>query len=649
MKQVTLKKMVIDNFKGCNHREIVFSDNTKISGQNASGKTTILDAFTWLLFNKDSADNEKFAIRPLDEDGKQIDNVDISVSAVIEIDGKDHELHKVQRQNWVKKRGSEEAKFQGNVNSYEIDTYPKKNGEFDAFVAEIINEDVFKMITNPTYFTKLPWKDQRATLMRFVSDISDVDLASGNSEFSILLPDLEKAPSTDDIGKKYGAQKKKLTATLKELPVRIDEVAKQKVELDVAEVELQKADLERKIADCDSRITSAKNNDTESLSSEYKTAKAALDDFERKARNEYEDACRDANDRIRDLDRQIADMMHEIGLKEREVTTKTLRVSDFRKMKEDYTNQYKQIKMRKFERIEFDGKSEICPVCNRRLPDDEIAELHKRFESEQAEREKKFNDDCESELKRVTNAGFKAKEDIEKEEQEISVLNKVIEHLKADLDGTKKAKEDAENSLPQKPDLSSNNEYKSLADRVTAAKAALDGAINNVADTSGIESERSRYKARCDEVIASVARNVEIDERISQLQAEQREVSQKIADVEKILFALEKFVKFKMDRVSTEINSHFDGLRFVLFETQINGGIRECCEVSYNGVRYSDLNNGHKIISGLQIIKALQTLYDISAPIFIDNSEAISTGNMPDMGCQMVEMAVSDDKELLVE
>lgn len=184
---IKLKSLNIENFKGIKLLDVDFGDKTKIKGQNAAGKTTIFDSFTWLLFNKNSAGDEKFNVRPLDTDGNRIDNVEIKVSAVLEVDGKEVELSKVQKQNWVKKRGTDTAVLQGNVNSFEIDGYPKSEADYRAYISGLANEDLFKMLTNPQYFSSMKWKEQRDILMKFVSDISDVELAQGNAEFADLI------------------------------------------------------------------------------------------------------------------------------------------------------------------------------------------------------------------------------------------------------------------------------------------------------------------------------------------------------------------------------------------------------------------------------------------------------------------------------
>ena len=241
MRKVKLLSMEIQNFKGCKSRTVDFVDNTKICGANESGKTTIFDAFTYLLFNKDSLGKTDFDIRPLDASGKMIDNVEISVKAKISVDGEEYELKKVQKQKWVKKRGTDTREFQGNVNEFEINGYPKSQKDFKEFISEIIDEDVFNLITNPTAFNTLAWKNQREILMKFVGNFSDVEIAEADREkYARLIPEL-KIASTEDILKKYTKAKSTLNKEMVEIPARIDEVSKQLVIADVGALEVEKA------------------------------------------------------------------------------------------------------------------------------------------------------------------------------------------------------------------------------------------------------------------------------------------------------------------------------------------------------------------------------------------------------------------------
>ena len=164
---------------------------------------------------------------------------------------------------------------------------------------------------------------------------------------------------------------------------------------------------------------------------------------------------------------------------------------------------------------------------------------------------------------------------------------------------------------------------------------------------SELENLQAQYNV-FDRQIAKAEQNTEIDNRIMSLRTEQREVSQKVAEQEKMIYLLEEFIRFKMNNVSDEINNKFDGVNFKLFENQINGGLKETCELTVNGVPYGSLNAGHRIVAGLQIIKSLQGLYGVYMPVFVDNAESVNDFNLPTMDCQMILLKVSDE-DLKVE
>lgn len=167
-----------------------------------------------------------------------------------------------------------------------------------------------------------------------------------------------------------------------------------------------------------------------------------------------------------------------------------------------------------------------------------------------------------------------------------------------------------------------------------------------------MKAEKSDLQAQLDEVnkvIAQGANNVAIDDRIETLRDEQKEIGQKVADQEQMLYLLEEFIRFKLDKISESINSHFKTVNFKLFEMQLNGGMKDCCECTVNGVPYSTLNSGHRIVAGLDIIRSLSELYGVSVPIFVDNAESLNEFNVPDMDAQLILLSVSEDKQLKVE
>lgn len=637
-----IESISMQNFKGCKNATYTFDGkNIIICGANGSGKTTIFDAFTWLLFGKDSLDNAKFEVRPLDTNGRRIDNIEICVAATLEIGGKEVEFKKTQKQNWVKKRGSEHPVLQGNVNEYEIDGYPRSAKDYEEYINGIVSDDLFKMLTNPTYFPNMPWKDQRATIMKFASDVSDFELATKDSRFAGLLPEIEKAPGTDDIKAKYQKSLNELKKKQIELPVRIDEISNSKVNIDVSELELLKNGLNEQITDVKSKIadTDKQFEEYQKLSDGIMELKFAESDLVRKANEDNIKSRRELEDKIADKKILLRQTEKTVDDCERQIDISKHHSVSLNESLESYRNQYRQT-----HELVFDENSLVCSYCGQEYPQDRKEQIKAEFESKKA-----------TEIKKITELGNKAKAELDKEKETVASLEKeIVEHRKSleMLNNAIVSLEKQLSELPDSIDVTGTEEYKAIHSQIAKKEQAMShmNSADDVRQDLRFElNDLQNHLVDVEKQIALSENNVKIDERIEELQTEQREVAQKIADQEKMLYLLDEFIKYKLDKISDSINAMFDGISFKLFDLQLNGGVKEVCECTVNGVPYGSLNNGHRIIAGLQIIKALQKLYGAYMPIFIDNAESVNDSNLPDMDCQIISLKVTDDRKLKIE
>mgnify|MGYP001860739684 FL=1 len=682
--KIKLLKMHIQNFKGCKDREITFGDRTSIKGANATGKTTVFDAFTWLLFGKDSLGNAKFDIRPLDADGNMINNLEISVEATIRIDDEEYILKKTQKQVWRKKRGTDTTEFQGNVNEFEINGYPKSEKEFKAFIAGIIDENIFNLVTNPNAFNALPWKEQREILMKFVEVMSDAEIAlTYGDKYSLLIPEL-KIASTDDILKKYTKAKNTLNKQMTEIPARIDELSKQMVSVDVGALEVEKAAKQAELKRVEDSLsggnsTRQKINDLNGqimdeklrISGIQNDANSELDEKRRKARQ----AVNDADDKVTKTEREILDAEY---LKSDYIKARDRAEAD----KTRYAEEWKEWKKKTFpefvplddyvEPLPLTDKDLTCPTCGQALPEDVRKQRIADHEKICAKAKSDYEDRCEEHrmdydtkkimfseqrkkaMDEITVKGQKAADNvrayqkqIDEQEKEISDLKLRLECEKADLS---KAKKDLE-AIPACADISGNADYIRAQEAIRSLETQIEELRKETPDNTEAEARRDAIRNEISDIEAQIkaADNTKVKERIAELEAEQKSIGQRIAEQEQMIDLTESFIRAKMNMISEKTNEKFKVVRFSLFENQINGGLKETCECTVNGVPYSSLNNGHRIIAGLDIIRSLSELYGVSAPVFIDNSEAISTGNFPDMDTQIIHLIVTDDKELTVE
>lgn len=675
--RMILRSLHMENFKGIKSLDVNFSNKTNIKGQNAAGKTTIFDAFTWLLFNKNSAGEEKFNVRPLDKNGNRIDNVEIKAVAVLDVDGKEVELSKVQKQNWVKKRGTDTVALQGNINSFEIDGYPKSEADFKEYVSSLAqSEEMFKMLTNPQYFSSLKWKDQRDILMKLVTEVSDVELAKTDSKYAPLINELEKAPSTDDIRAKFSKALSEWRKKQAEIPVRIDEAEKSKVDVDVAEQELAKADLERKISECDQKISSA-DKSLDLLRSESMKLKFDMSGIMQIMDRELSAQRREVKNALFECNESSINLSVLLSSREKTISDNSDAIVAAENERKKLGEQYNAEKAKTFDETPylfdeskwvFDENSTVCSLCGQKLPENKIEQLKTDYEAKKAKAKAEattkhmiasndFKSLKASNLQKIIDAGFEKKNLIEKLTSDNEFMKEEIKKIKQDKADILVKKNDLKKKLakiPTEADYSQNEEYAKLKarhDEVLAEieKLESDGADQIVNDLKGEKSDLQSQLDEVNKIIVKASMNVEIDERIAQLQAEQKEIGQKVADQEQMLYLLEEFIRFKLDKVSESINSHFKTVNFVLFKEQLNGGIKDCCECSVNGINYSDLNNGHRIAAGLDIIATLNELYGVYCPIFTDNAESVNDFNLPKMKDQMICLYVSEDKQLKVD
>ena len=639
--KIKLLSLDVENFKGIRKRRVDFGDSTKISGANATGKTSVFDAFTWLLFNKDSLGSEKFNVRPLDRDGNKVHNVEIKVVAVLDVDGREVELSKTQKEKWVKKRGTSTPELQGNENLFEVDGYPKSEKEYRSYIADLLSEDLFKILTNPQYFPALPWKDQRAILMRFASDMPDSELAAELGGFEDLIIELEKAPSTDDIQKKYSKALSEWKKKQAEIPVRIDELEKSKVDMDVAELELAKRALEKQLStvqsqksEIDKLVESAREKSKDIMELKFKLSELQLDanaEIDRQRRKMTNDLSMLSSEAV-NLNNEMSSKMRALQIAERD---RKLLYEQIQKEGERF---------KETQGLIFDDSTAVCAYCGQEYPSEKKERIKADFEAQKQAKLQEISDrGCEltTEYKALSEQIKKCKLDIYNLESSLKVKTSSIESLKKVLV-----------EMPDGVDISDREDVLALKKQIADAEQAMVDEQLKTQEGEDFVFEIQLLQKEIWAVDANIAKaknNVAIEERIAELQAEQRAVAQKVADQEKMIYLLEQFIRAKMESISSGINTKFDGISWKLFDMQLNGGMKECCECTVNGVPYGSLNNGHRIIAGLAIIKALQNLYGAYLPIWVDNAESINDFNIPQMENQMILLAVSDNEELTLE
>ena len=637
MKEIKLRSLTIENFKGISNVSISFNGSmTKICGANGVGKTTINDAWCWLLYDRNSTGDSKFCIRKLDADGNPVHNTDISVTGTISVDGVEYVLKKTQKERWVKRRGEETREFSGNVNEFEINSFPKSAKEYASFIADMVDENIFKILTSPYTFPQMDWKDQRKLLFSLIGDL-DTDSLSEEVEYYDLIAGELATASIDDIKRKWTKAKNDLKKRPDEIQTRIDEVSRQIKEVETAALESEKVEVEATIQQLETQVqelAQRNNNEIEIQILQLKSQQMTIAD---RVRN---DMCSDLTKRKSISDKLETEYQNEnrkyICLSQ-EVDLLKTEIDRQKNALNEQLDSYNKIKEQQFP----DGKKQ-CPTCGQLLPEDQINSLKEKWQSEQ-----------DTLISNLRISGNKLALDVKQKEIK---LQQKTEELKKQKDKAEKAKlkyEVAANETEYQgeeiiPKMSDIPECKEIDKQIAELESQKIDMSKVRIETDRLRQQIAEQKYKLSAIeheLLATKTNAECEKRIQQLQEELRGVSQRIADCEKVLYAVESYVK----AISKRINDKFDGLTFKLFETQINSGIRECCEITFDGVPYSSLNSGHRVTAGLNIIQTLQQYYQTKTPIWIDNSESLSDDNQPDIDCQLVLLKVSNDDILVIE
>lgn len=666
-KTIKIKEVRIQNFKGCKDRVVQFGDKTKIFGANATGKTTIFDAFTWLLFGKDSQGNAKFEIRPLDKSGNRIDHVEISVEATVLVGDDEYTFKKVQKQVWRKKRGTDTREFQGNVNEFEINGYPKSEKEFNDFISSIVHEEIFKLVTSADAFTSSPWKKQREILLKFIGESSDVQIAELYGEkYQLLIPEL-KIASTDDILAKYNKVKNKLNKQMVEIPARIDEISKQLVVEDVGALEIEKAakDVElKKIVD-QLEGGSQKLKEIDAIREKIFSLKMESSGILNSANEELNTARAEKRRLVYILESEVSKIKSCLSDEESAFERIKREIERTESEKSRLAEEWKALKSKKFKEYEPLnplGESDMtCPTCGQELPADvkekRIAnynEMCKKHREEYEKKKEEFEKQRSDDLALITEKGQAAADKVKEQKKLLREKFEKSHPLESEL-SEMKAKADVAKAelgkVPDVADVSCNERYLEIQKEIVALEKELEEKSSYDSERAELELRKNRVQEEIFEIDAKIkaSDNAKVKERIAELEEEKSLVGQKIADQERMIDLTEDFIRAKMTSISNAINGKFQVVSFKLFDNQINGGLKETCECTVGGTPFSSLNNGHKIIAGLDIIRSLSELYGISCPVFIDNAESINEFNIPEMDCQTIQLIVYDDKHLHVE
>lgn len=642
--EIKLMRMKLRNFKGIKDLEIDFKGkNTNIFGANATGKTTIFDAFKWVFFNKDSSNRTKFSIKTLGKDNKPIHFLEHEVEVVLNVDGINTTFKKMYSENWVKHRGQEEQELSSHENKYWIDDVPVMQKEYNERVNKLIPEALFKMITDPLYFNETMSEDERKTVLMNIANINtnDEEIMSGYEEYKPILDNLN-GRTISDYTKVLKEGIKKLNEQKAQIPIRIDELSKGLItndETDYTKLENEKNDLNKQLDSIDDELT---NIEIMSQKNSQKIGnltrkKQELREFQFKLEiensNKYsseviklENEKSVAEGRIRNASTELDQLLVENEKQENEI----------KKLREEWY----QVENDQFE---IDEQNFICPTCGREYPEEKIIEIREKARQN-------FIKNQEENKNGINKEGQARKSIVEKNKLRISELEDNLKKYNDELSEiNSKLKENEEKQKNAKPfDINEVPEYNEKLSEIEKLQKEVDELVSG--DTVSIKTRKAEIKTKLDEVdklLKAKEEQENIRARMKQLEVEETETADKINELEHQVFLIEKFSKLKVDLFENAINSHFNLVKFKLLTENMNGAIEETCIATVDGVPFDDLNNAKKITAGLDIINTLIKFEGKYAPIFIDNRESIN--ELYNIDTQIISLIVTNDPVLRIE
>lgn len=646
---VKLKKIILKNFKGTKDREIDFTDITNISGDNATGKSTIFDAYSWLLWGKDSFNRKDYEIKPYDENNQVIHNLESAVEGVFDVDDKEVIFTRVYKEVWTKKRGSNTETFTGNTTDFYINKVPLKKKEYEEKISTIINEDEFNLLSNPKYFNEiLDKKERRNILLSLVDDVGTDDVIKANKE----LEDLDLANYTiDEIQAMAKSTCKKINDKLKEIPARIDELEATKTTEDFTELEKEKEEVKKKIDEIDKELAGL-SSVSEKLDSRYDLIakyKKSIEEIKEGFESDKKEKLKTYDEEIRNLkQKEIVSNFEIDNGKSRIKDLEELKVYNVKRIKEtEETIQQLRKKYLDLYNKKFDG-SLNCPTCGKEFDPSKKEEIIKHFNLDKSKDLEKYESDANLLKASLENTKDKNK-DLDKRIEELKLKIEKLE-VKGKENQEELEKIEAKISEINKLELSEDDKetIKAFEDKIAKIEAEISN-VNKI-DTNSTLAQKDSYNEKLESINSKLSRqglNAELDKKINQYMANEKELSKEYEEKQRILYLCDEYIKTYTHLVSDKINNLFTYVEFKLFDTQINGGIQETADATYKGVPYGSLNSAAQINAGLDIINSLSKHYDKQIPIFVDNAESIN--DLAKTESQLITLSVSKFKNLRIE
>ena len=643
-----LKRLFLHNFKGI--REFTFSpmgDDATIYGTNSTGKSTVADAFSWLIAGTDSLNATNFGIKTL-ADGVPVSNIDHEVEGIFDVDGREITLRKVFSEKWTKRRGSAQADFSGHTTEYFVNGVPVKLKGYQEKISEIARPELFRLLTSPRYVNEeMKWDQRRKLLIEVCGDVSDADVIATSAEFARIPKMLGDKKTVDEYRQEIAYRKTGINKELQAIPVRIDELTKTlpagNHTPDTGKMVSEQVALQSRLSVLRNELSmiesggavGVKKKELLDLQNQIREIEAAHKKAVEAVMEKRRAAARDAEEALAASQKKALTISADIKTVDGEIKTLTAAVDDLRK-------RWMAESEKLFTPPEVAG---TCPTCGQAIPESQIANTIKTAQAE-------FNRVKAGLLESIQISGKEHAEKLAAAKAKEAELIRALKEQNARAALAEEVHQKAKKALSEPDGLPVPAGLDILTEKANKIDAELgELAIGGHDAAAEVYAQIDAATVSIDTINKALAEIEAADKaraRIAELAAQEKELAKEFEQLESDLHVLEEFTRAKCGMLTDHINSKFKITRWKLFSEQINGGLADCCTATVRGVPYGDLNNASRINAGLDCINALSSYHGVSLPVFVDNAESI-VETLPTAG-QMVRLVVSaEDKELRVE
>lgn len=638
MKNLFLKRLELRNFKGIKSFQIDFTSNeTNILGKNTAGKTTIFDAYNWLLFGKDSLDRTDFPIKTFDKDNNFIPKLEHEVSAIIISDGQEIELRRVYTEKWTRKRGNDIEELTGHETAFFINLVEKKKNEYEAFIKELIDEQVSKLITNPLYFMeKMKWNDRREVLTVMAGEITNETILGAFDPSNELVELINNKKDLAEEKKVITQRVKILKDQLSEVETRIKEANYSDTEqIDFESIEKQIEENKSEIAKLDASILDIQQAN---VVEQQKVISANNERFELIQKcNKLEAELRAKNEATKnniltkkmDIEREITHLKNTIENLNSQSNTISSNIGKLQAENDVIRAEFLELQAKQFE---LNPTDVCCPTCNREIDNSE---------SKINELKLTFNQKKHDQLQKLNHTGVSNKAKIDELTEKFKTLNFKETESKLESKQLELQSFDKDNSFSIQETTVEIEMLKQQIEKFVVPEIKQ-------ANFDELLQSKKEIEAVLEILRQQAYKKTEIErrsQRILGLSNEQKVVASQIAELQKTENQIDKFNETKMNIVEQRVNGLFKLVKWKMFNVQVNGGIDPACEAIVDGKPYSAMNKALQMNVGIDIVNALNLHYKILAPIFIDNRESITT--LLPSNSQIINLIVDKECEIL--